>query len=303
MNLVLSGVLRVVLFVLGLAVSALPRRLELALGRALGRFLLVVDPKRRRIAEENMRRCLPELGEQGLARLLRENYEHYGILALELLHIFSPIPGHWPRYTRKNTVVDGLDVYRRLEAQGKGTIAVAGHFGNWEFTGLVAREGVRVMVTGKRVKPEWLNDIVFRQREANLARTASGKRILPELIRWIKEGNTSCFILDQYTAPPSGVPARFFGALVDTQGVVGLVHQRTGAPIFMAYCFRDENGLIHVVFEDAALSEEELGDSLKLTQALTSRIEGWLRKHPAQWLWVHRRFKNAVWPDKAPSAA
>ena len=30
----------------------------------------------------------------------------------------------------------------------------------------------------------------------------------------------------------------------------------------------------------------------KTTQAINDVIEGWVREHPAQWLWVHRKWRN-----------
>ncbi len=300
MNPLLSALLRVPVFLLGLFVTALPRPVELRLGRLLGRLGKLLDVKRRRIAEENIRRCLPELSAEQRAGLLTENFEHYGILVLELAHMFSPIPGHYRRYAEKNAVAEGLEAFERLNKRGKGTIAVTGHFANWELMGIGGLHGINCMVTGRRLKPDWLNDVVVGARAALNGRTASGRRILPELLRWIKEGNTSAFILDQYAAPPAGVLVRFFGVEVGTNGAVGLVAQRTGAPIFMVFQRRDERGIIHAVFEEAVLDDETLQDPLKCTQALAARVEAWIRANPAQWLWAHRRFKNVVWPE-APS--
>ena len=61
MNPLASGALWILLTSLGLAVSLLPRSFELAVGPLFGRLALNVDPKRRKIAYDNMRRCLPEL--------------------------------------------------------------------------------------------------------------------------------------------------------------------------------------------------------------------------------------------------
>jgi len=297
LNPLVSGIAWFALNGVALVVSCFPRRFELWLGPKLGRLFLLVDPKRRRIAADNIRNCFPDWSEERRARLLKENYEHYGLLGLELLHQLSPIPGHYRRFALKNSVVDNFEVFERLNARGRGTIIVTGHFANWEIAGVAATRGIRVMVTGKTIKPAWLNERLFKSREAIDARTASGKRILPEVLRWIKQGNCGAFIMDQYLAPPAGVMVKFFGVEVATQGVVGLVVKRTGAPIFMCFQRCDENGVIHVIFEEAALTQEELDDPLKVTQRLASEIENRLRKNPAQWLWVHRRFKNVVWPD------
>jgi KDO2-lipid IV(A) lauroyltransferase len=295
MNPFLSALIWLPVNALGLLVTCFPRAFELWLGARLGRLALLVDRKRTVIARENIRRCLPELGVEGQEELLRKNFEHYGILMLELAHMFSPIEGHYARYVGRNGVVENFEPWLAADAKG-GSIVVTGHFANWEMMAVAALRGVRVMITGKRLKPEWLNTRIVNARLSCNVRTASGRRILPELLRWIKDGNTSGFILDQYAAPPAGLPARFFGATVDTQGVVGLVAQRTSAPIFMVYQRRDETGVIHAIFEEVPLTEEELKDPALVTQKLASKVEGFIRSNPAQWTWGHRRFKNAVWP-------
>lgn len=296
MNRAVAALVCLVLTPSGLLVSLLPRGFELWLGPQLGRLFYRLNAERRRIATDNLRRCLPKLRPEARERLLRENFEHYGILGLEIFHIFSPIPGHYKRYVEKNALVDNLDVWRRAHERGKGTIIVTGHFANWEMMGIAGLRGVNAVVTGKRLKPDWLNSVIVGARRSLNVRTASGKRILPEIIRWTKAGNDAVVILDQYAAPPSGIPAEFFGVKVDTQGVVSLLAQRTGAPILMLYQRRDERGRIHDVFESVELTSQQLEDPVACAQALNARMEAWLRANPAQWLWVHRRFKNVTWP-------
>lgn len=295
MNPFLSALIWLPVNALGLLVTCFPRPFELWLGPRLGRLALLVDRKRKAIARENIRRCLPELGALGQEELLRKNFEHYGMLVLEIAHMFSPIKGHYRRYVEKNAVVENLESWLAAKAKG-GSIVVTGHFANWEMMCIAAIRGVNVMITGKRLKPEWLNARIVNARLSCNTRTASGRRILPELLRWIKEGETSGFILDQYAAPPAGLPARFFGATVDTQGVVGLVVQRTGAPVFMVYQRRDERGVIRAIFEEIVFSEDEIKSPALVTQKLAGKVEGFIRSNPAQWTWGHRRFKNAVWP-------
>jgi len=302
-NAAVAALLWLVLTPIGLLVAVFPRRFELWLGPKLGRLFYLVDRRRRRIAQDNVRRCLPELGAVEREKLLRANYDHYGVLGLEIFHMFCPIPGHYRRYVEKNAVVDNLEVWQAAHRLGRGTILVTGHFANWEMMGVAGLRGLNAMVTGRRLKPAWLNARIVSARASVNARTASGKRILPELIRWVKAGNAAAIILDQYAAPPSGVPVEFFGATVDTQSVTSLIAQRTGAPILMLYQRRDERGLIHDVFERVELDEARLKDPVACTQELARRMEAWLRANPTQWLWVHRRFKNVAWPAETAAKA
>jgi lauroyl/myristoyl acyltransferase len=91
MNVFLSIFLRMVLFCAGTAVSFLPRSIELKIGRLLGLFLFRIGKARSLVALENLRNCYPHMSVQECLELLRKNFEHYGVLALELLHLFSPL--------------------------------------------------------------------------------------------------------------------------------------------------------------------------------------------------------------------
>ncbi|MDE2142867.1 MAG: lysophospholipid acyltransferase family protein [Elusimicrobia bacterium] len=283
---------------LGLIVTPLPRRFELWLGPKLGWLLLRVAPKRRRIAYDNIRRCFPEYGPGECDTLLRDNFEHYGMLALEMLHMFSPIHGHYRRYAESLTVIEGLEHWRAAHAKGKGTILVTGHFANWETSGIIGAHGLPMLMATRQLKPQWVHDKIIASRHSLDSQTVFGKRILPTMIKQLKEGKMVGLMLDQYAPPPMGVPATFFGVTVATQAVVGLLVQRTGAAIVPACQRREKDGKIHLVFEpEIILTPEELEHPSESATALAARIEEFIRATPAQWLWVHRRFKNVVWPE------
>lgn len=300
MNPLLSGLLRVVLFTCGLAVAWLPRPLELRLGRALGRFFLLADRKRQRIALENMRRCLPELGPAGRDELLRRNYEHYGILALELLHLFSPLPGHWRAYASRVARLEGFENWKKGHDEGKGMLFVSAHMANWEL--MVARgcmHGIPMTMVTRKLKPQWLHDLMERRRAETGAKCAFQPRTLPAVLKALRAGESVGFVMDQYHPPPMGTPVPFFGVVVDTLAAVGSIAQRTGAGIVMVTQVREPDGLLRVVIEPPLRLGEAAEDPVAATAVLTREVERLIRDNPAQWLWVHRRFKNLKEPARA----
>lgn len=300
MNPILSGLVWVGLFLLGSAAAFLPRRLELLAGPPLGLLYMALDGRRRRIAYDNIRRCLPELGEAGWRRLLKENFKHYGILGLELLHQHSPLPGHWPRYAARASAFEGLEHWRRAAAKGKGVIFFASHLGNWELMAAQgALSGIPLTMVTRHLKPEWLHARMEAARLSTGVRCAFQPRTMPAVLKSLRRGDAVVFVMDQYSAPPAGIPVPFFGVTVDTLGAVAALAARTGAPLVPVVGRRDADGVVRVILEPELDLGGLLDDPARATEALAAKVEAWIRKNPAQWLWAHRRFKNVTWPDEA----
>ncbi|MFI5351221.1 MAG: lysophospholipid acyltransferase family protein [Elusimicrobiota bacterium] len=296
MNPVLAVLLRIPLHGLGLFVAVLPRSWEYALGRALGRAALAVDLKRRKIAEDNIRRCLPELGPEGWERVLRENAEHYGVLAFELAHMFTPIPGHWRAYVARTAKVEGLENWEKAHARGKGELFCSAHLANWEFAAAAgAIGGMKVMIVTRNLKPKWLHDWLEKVRLTTGVTCAYQPRTVPAVMKRLRDGEGVVFVLDQYMVPPMGQPTRFFGVLVDTLAAIAPLARRTGAAILPVRQLREKNGVVRIIVEpEMTLTDDDKTDN----QRIIDIIEGWIRKVPGQWLWVHRRFKHVDWSDR-----
>lgn len=293
MNPVLGLLLRVPIHGLGLFVAFLPRSWEMSLGRFLGRIAVRVDPKRRRIVEENLRRCLPELSERERRALLIENYEHYGVLVLELAHMFTPVEGHWRRYVERMTTIEGIERWRPLQARGKGVLFLSTHLANWELTAAAgAVAGMPVTIVTRKLKPQWLHEWMERVRLTTGVKCAFQPRTLPTVMKRLRDGEDIVFVMDQYMPPPMGEPMRFFGVMVDTLAALAPLARRTGAAIQPIRQIREKGGLIRVFMDpEVPLGADDKADN----QRLAELVERAIRENPGQWLWAHRRFKNVDW--------
>jgi len=264
----------------------------------LGRIILLIDRRRCAIADENLRRCLPELSDAEHSHLLKRNFEHYGIIALELMHVFTPVPGHYKRYARSISVLEGYENWKKAHDKGKGVLFASCHSGSWEM--LVAQGGLcgmeLTMVT-RRLQPDWFHERIKAMRLTMEVKAAYQPRTLPTVLKALRNNESVGFVIDQYAAPDAGgVPVRFFGFEVNTLGAIGPIANKTGAAIIPGHAYRDEDGIVHVVLEP----EMPLGDLETSTQRIADKVESWIRAHPDQWLWGHRRFKHADMDDRQP---
>lgn len=300
----LSWALWALLSALGLAAAALPRRAELALGGLFGRAALALGLFKDRVAAENIRRALPELSAAARRDLLARNYEHMGRLFFEYLHFFAPLPGHYRRYAEANSRLDGLEHWEAARAKGKGALIVSLHLGWWEMqaaSGGLA--GMPLTVVTKALKPDWLHRLMTERRLSTGVRAALHPGSMPAIMRALRKGEAVAFMNDQYARPPMGLKVRFFGVEVDTLAAVGPLAKRTGAAILPATSYRDEHGVTRVTLSPELDLGADADDPVRATQALAAVVERAVRERPEQWLWLHRRFKNVVWPAEQAAGA
>ena len=296
MNPVLALLLRVPLHGTGLFVAALPRSWEMALGGFLGRCALLVGSRHARVARENLARCFPELPEDERRALLKENYEHYGRMVLELAHMFTPIPGHFRAYVQRNVAIEGYENWEKAKARGKGVLFLGSHIANWEFAASIgAIKDMPITIVTRRLKPAWLHDWMERVRLSVGVRATYQPRTIPTVMKSLRDNGGVVFVMDQYMSPPMGEPMRLFGVMVHTLAAIAPLARRTGATILPVLPKREADGRVRIIVEPAIdLTDDDKADN----QRLASHVEGWMRAVPGQALWAHRRFKDVNWTER-----
>jgi KDO2-lipid IV(A) lauroyltransferase len=230
------------------------------------------------------------LSEEARELLLEENYRHYGTLALELLHYFSPFPGHYRAYAQRVAVLEGGENWEAASARGKGAIFLSAHMANWELMAAAGcLYGIPSTLVTRRLKPAWLHRRLEAQRLSVGAKATYQPRTLPAVMRALRAGETVGFVMDQYMPPPMGSPMPFFGTVVDTLSALGPLVERTGAAV-LPVTQKREGGLVRVIISPALKLDEGAESPERINARLVREIEDMIRANPSQWLWIHRRF-------------
>src|SRR5262249_14506028 len=140
------------------AVGTLPVPAALAVGRGLGRGAHAMLGLPRRLARTHLELALPELDAVTRDRLVRATFEHAGQSFVELRL--------WPRIARDPDYVHGnFAVLDEALAEGRGTLAITGHVGNWELlAATVAARGYALSVVARRVNDERFDALIRRFR-------------------------------------------------------------------------------------------------------------------------------------------
>ncbi|HEY4016961.1 MAG TPA: lysophospholipid acyltransferase family protein [Polyangiaceae bacterium] len=192
-------------------------------------------------------------------------------------------------------------------AGGRGVVVAASHTGNWDLTACrVARETELLVVT-KRLRARGVDRFWQETRAARGVRLSDALGAVGRARAVLGRGGAVAMMIDQVPADTKhAVEAEFLGrrALVDRAPAVLAASRRV--PLVVAASRRDADGRTVIVVLDvleppARASRRWARDA---TIAATSALEAFVRAHPSQWLWLHRRWRMpAPTLDRAPRGA
>jgi len=283
----LHWLIRVILF----PVRFMPRTLELFLGAVLGLFLYHIIRFKRDVVRRNLLAAYGNKSLSEIKELERKNYIHYGRLVFELLHM--PFDGF--NFGKKNVHVHNIQYLEEALSKGKGVLLLSAHIGFWEVMGAVAMlYKLPLNIITKYLRIKLFDDLWVNSRASYgiklINEVSSAKNILKALSRKEIVG----VVLDQFMGPPVGGKVMFFGHPAWTITSLAWFVQKTGAPIVPVVNYRREDGSFDLViypdagFENVGNDDENIKHN---TQRYSNIIEGFIRKCPEQWIWVHKRWK------------
>jgi len=277
--------------------SGLSWRSAWSLGRAVGHLYYLADARHRRVVRENLRSSDLGLREQEIQALSRECFTHFGALLFTTLRLLRTTPEEIRRITR----IEGQEHIEAAHREGKGIIGLTGHIGNWELLALaMSVAGWKMAAIGRELDNPLL--------EARLRdfRTAHGNEMISKdgavrgAIRALKAGQLIGFLLDQ-DALASGVFVKFLGRWASTYSTAGMLAVRFDLPILPVSSRVDADGMVTLTASPpfhAARTGDTARDVWTVTQRMTSWLEAQVRANPAQWFWMHRRFKTQPGPGE-----
>lgn len=266
----------------------------MALARSIAWLWFYLVPIRRKLAEDQVARALgPKLTPRQRRRIVRGAFENACMYAVEELRM----PQLSAAVSKQTVGRDGIERMDALLREKRGVIAVTAHVGNFELMG--SSQTVRGYPISAVLK-----DIGYAPAQAfwDAARikTKLGRipprRARDQIVCELAQNRIVAFLIDQHMAPYRSVVCHFFGQLAATSTAPVRFALETGAPILPLYSERVLPHGHHVIHFGApmALVSPSADAEYNLwynTQRLTTLIEAWVRRHPEQWLWMHKRWK------------
>jgi KDO2-lipid IV(A) lauroyltransferase len=275
---------------LGIGIMALlarlPWPLQRGLGRALGGVLRPLLGERRRIAARNLALCFPALDDVARASLLRQHFAALGIGLFEFARAWwgSVAP------LRRGLQVDGLEHVEAARAGGRGVIVISGHFTTLEICGRLLCDHVPLAGMYRphaQAAMEW----AVKHGRLRYAAAMFGRDELRPALRHLKQGGLLWFAPDQDTRRGDSVFVPFFGRPASSLTSTHQLARLSGAAVLaFAHVRRPDGG--YTLRLSPAFADFPSEDAVADTARVMAAIEGMARAAPAQYLWIHRRFKR-----------
>jgi len=245
---------------------------------------------RRRLAAGNIARSFPEKSEAERAAILKESYRNLGDLIAEIIWSYGASPDD----LRKRVDVLNPEVVVDRVRAGQSILLMTAHYCNWEWQVLAGNT--------------WLDEPMFPiykpQRFAAMDKFLSEARgrfggtpiahtkLTRELLRRRSETHVYAMVADQ--TPPHNDP-KYWSTFLhqDTAFFVGAdaIARILQATVVFVEMQRVRRG--HYTMKVSVIAEPpyERGASTVIVERYVRALESEIRSNPANWLWIHRKWK------------
>jgi Kdo2-lipid IVA lauroyltransferase/acyltransferase len=268
------------------ALAHLPWPLQRVLGRGLGLVLRGLLRTRRDVAARNLALCFPEIDVRERKSLLHAHFAALGIGVFEFARAWwgsiAPL--------RRDVRIEGLEHLAAARANGRGVIVVSGHFTTLEVCGRLLCDHVPLAGMYRPYPQPAMEWAVLRGR-ARYAAAMFAKQDVRGAVRHLKRGGLLWYAPDQDSSRGDSVHVPFFGQPAHSLTSTHQLARLSGAAVVLFEHARLDDGSYRLrlwpAFDDFPST-----DATADTARVMAGIETMARHAPAQYLWIHRRFKR-----------
>jgi len=268
----------------------LPFNISVNLGGWLGRKVGPRLPLSKR-ARSSLKKCFPALSPIEVENIVLGMWDNYGRLIAE----YANADAFWDGKTLRNIEVQGIENLKYFQEDGKPGIIFTAHTGNWQMITLAAQSvGFDLTQMYRPANNPWVDYLMLKcQKLAVKNVITKGKGGPKDLLSLLRRGDHALLLVDQKMG--EGMPVPFLGRDAMTAKGVARMYLNQNCPLLPARTERLHGSHFRVTFyppldfkPQGDLNQDMYGLLLKIN----TMIGEWVTERPAQWLWLHRRWKD-----------
>lgn len=249
-----------------------------------------------RIGRANLTAAFPEKSPQEIDAILAGVWDNLGRVAAEfahLDHIWEYDRAH-PERSRIEIPERTHELFAKLRTDGKPALIFASHLGNWELPALAATaHGLDAAVLFRRPNIAAADRAIHELRAVKMGQLiAAGPDAPFRLAQALQQGLHVAMLVDQWFT--RGVEVTFFGRKTTANPTLARLLRQIECPIHGVRIVRLPDHRFRAELSEEIPPVRDASGAINVQgtmQAITTVIEGWVREHPEQWLWLHRRWR------------
>jgi KDO2-lipid IV(A) lauroyltransferase len=264
------------------------------LGRRLGALALHLNSTRRHIARVNIDLCFPQLSPAEREALVEANLRDIGMMLVEFALGWM---GTDRALSKLPLTVEGIEHLAAARAAGRGVLLVGGHFSHLELSARLVSSRISIAGMYRKMDSAVFEWAVLRAR-LHYADAMFDKDDLRGTVKYLRAGGTVWYAPDQDMRNKDSAFVPFFGVPAATITATHHLARLSGAAV-IPFFHRRLPGGGYALRLGAPLADVPSTDAAADTAKVNGCIEQMVREAPAQYLWVHKRFKTrpAGFPD------
>jgi KDO2-lipid IV(A) lauroyltransferase len=272
-------------------IAKLPIDFILSIGHFMGYLTWLIPNKRKKIAATNIALCFPELSNQQQSVLLKQNIISTGIGFMEMIIAFWSSPNKFMH----RCDISGLAHLDEALKKHKGCLLLSCHLHPIELT--TKAINLSSSITSHLLARQHNNKIfeahVDKARRLHCDKTID-KKDIKEVLKSLKDNHPIYYIPDQNFSYQFKF-IDFFKQPAATVIAPARLAQVSNTPVVPWFGFRDKDERGKICWKISILKPLDYfnnPDTEATLFKMNALFEDQIRKHPEQYLWVHRRFKN-----------
>jgi KDO2-lipid IV(A) lauroyltransferase len=260
-----------------------------ALMRTIGPWL-----PEHRTGQANLRAAFPEKSDAEIETILRGVWDNLGRTGAEIAHLDHICSGDRYKRTYIDYTPESIERFLGVIHDGKPAVVFAAHLANWELPAVIAAsDGLESTVLYRRPNLGAVADAVIALRKDIMGEMVASSLGAPvTLARALERGRHVAMLVDQHYV--RGIDVTFFGRTCKVNPLIAMLAREAECPIHGTRVWRlPDNRFGAEISPEVPPVRDAEGriDVAGTMQAITSVVESWVREHPEQWLWLHRRWR------------
>ena len=269
-------------------------------GRLTGRLMFYVLPGRRRIAIDNIRSALPVMKQspdwpcalETPEDIARQTFVHLGMSIVEICRLY---------HGKGDAIITAIEVRGRehfdaARQKQRGLIFVGGHCGNWELMALSFKTlfGENMAGIARKQNNPLLNTLIEQMRTRYDNQIIYKQGALRPILSLLKKNGVVGMLADQAVFPEDGALIDVLGLKAWANKAPVIIAHKSKVPLVPIFMHREKDHHVITIHPEYQLCGDTSEAGIHQdVQGLSRYLEGFVCAHPADWYWVHRRWKRA----------